>query len=249
MTSASMSPPAKPLEQLLEAARGRDLDAAVMVTSVDGIVAIEGRVGGLTAEADQQLLLGLRERAIAVVVGAATVRAEGYGGLLSATAQQRRAAAGLRAQPELVAISHSADGVAGTPAAHTDDLDLRVEQPPPASDGGPDLHAVSASIRDRHGAGLVVWEGGPTLVRAAVAQGVLGELFLAISPVLVGRGLPLAGAETSGLRRLQLLGTAVSGGFVFLRYGLGPLSKWLAFPRRCLISPPSAWSATRRGHC
>jgi riboflavin biosynthesis pyrimidine reductase len=213
MTSASASPRASTLEQLLDAARGRDLDVAVMVSSVDGIVAIDGRVGALTSEADQRLLLGMRERAIAVVAGAATVRAEGYGGLLPTAAQQRRVAAGLRAQPELVAISHSADGVAGTPAAHTHDLDLRVEQPPPADDGGPDLQAASAAIRDRHGPGLVVWEGGPTLVRTAITQGVLGELF------------PLAGPETSGLRRLQLLGTAVSGGFLFLRYGLGPLSQ------------------------
>jgi len=210
------------LGRLLESVQGRDLDVGVMVTSLDGIVAVDGKVGALTADADQLLLLGLRERALAVVVGAATIRAEGYGGLLPAAARQRRTTAGMPAQPELVAISRSADGVAGTEASRAADLDLRVEQPPPAPGGRPDLHAVSASVRARHGPGLILWEGGPRLVRTAVAQQVLGELFVAISPVLAGRGLPLAGPETDGIRRLQLLGTAASENYVFLRYGLGP---------------------------
>jgi riboflavin biosynthesis pyrimidine reductase len=191
-----------------------------MVTSLDGIVAVDGRVDGLTAEADQQLLLGMRERALAVVVGAATVRAEGYGGLLPTAVRQRRSTAGMQAQPELVVVSRSADGVAGTEASRAGDLDLRVEQPPAAQDGGPDLHAVNAAIRARHGPGLVIWEGGPTLVRTAIAQGILDELFLAVSPTVAGRGLPLAGPETGGLRRLRLLDATASEDYVFLRYGL-----------------------------
>jgi riboflavin biosynthesis pyrimidine reductase len=217
-----MSATGSDLEQLLEFPRG-NLDAGVMVTSLDGIVAVDGHVGGLTAAADQRLLLGMRERALAVVVGAATVRAEGYGGLLPAAAQQRRAAAGLLPQPELVVISSSPDGVAGTEAARADDLQLRVEQPPATRDGTPDLRAVSAGIRERHGPGLTVWEGGPTILRTAVAQHVLDQLFLTISPVLAGSGLPLAGRAGPGsgdAERLRLIGTAVSEDFVFLRYGL-----------------------------
>jgi riboflavin biosynthesis pyrimidine reductase len=206
-------------ERLLNIECG-DLNASVMVTSLDGIVAVEGRVGGLTAAADQRLLLGMRERASAVVVGAATVRAEGYGGLLPPPARQRRASAGLPPQPELVVLSRSPDGVAGTEAAGAPDLRLRVEQPPTNRDGAPDLRVVSTGIRERHGPGLTVWEGGPTIVRMALAQGVLDELFFAISPMLAGRGLPLAGSETSGTPRLRLIGSAVSEDFVFLRYGL-----------------------------
>ena len=197
-----------------------DLNVGVMVTSLDGIAAVDGQVGSLTGTADQRLLLGVRERALAVVVGASTVRAEGYGSLLPAAAQQRRAAAGLSAQPELVVVSHTADGVEGTEAADADDLDLWVEQPPPTPDGSPDLRAVSASIRRRRGHGLAAWEGGPTLLRMALAQGVIDELFLAFSPVLAGPGVPLAGPETSGIERMRLIDAAASEDFVFLRYGL-----------------------------
>ena len=206
------------LKPLLEPLTG-DLNVAVMVTSLDGIVAIDGRVGGLTGEADQRMLLSLRERSLAVVVGGATVRAEGYAALLPAAAQQTRAAAGLNPQPELVIISRSPIGAAGTEAALATDLDLLVDVPPATADGEPDLRAVSDGIRERHGPGLAVWEGGPTVVRMAVGQGVLDELFLAISPLIVGRGTPFAGALPAGTQPLQLLGSAGSEDFMFLRYG------------------------------
>ncbi len=212
---------ASDFERLLEVPLG-DLNAAVMVISIDGVVAVDGRVGGLTGAADQRLLLGMRERAQAVVVGAATVRAEGYGGLLPAAARQRRATAGLSPQPELAVVTRSPDGIAGTEAALAPDLQVRLEQPPTNRDGAPDLRVVSAGIRERHGTGLTVWEGGPTIVRMAIAQGVLDELFFAISPMLAGRGLPLAGPETGGTQRLRLIATAASEDFVFLRYGLEP---------------------------
>ena len=149
------------LKPLLEPLTG-DLNVAVMVTSLDGIVAIDGRVGGLTGDADQRMLLSLRERALAVVVGGATVRAEGYAALLPAAAQKTRAGAGRNPQPELVIISRSPIGAAGTEAALATDLDLLVDVPPATADGEPDLRAVSDGIRDRHGPGLAVWEGGPT---------------------------------------------------------------------------------------
>jgi len=208
------------IDRLLDLPPG-NLDAGVMVTSLDGIVAVEGHVGGLTGGPDQGVLLGMREQAVAVVVGGATVRAEGYGGLLPAAAQPRRAAAGLPPQPELVVVSNDPDSVAGTEAARASDLQMLVEQPPANRDGAPDLHAVSAGIRERHGPGLVVWEGGPTILRWAIAQGVLDQLLLTISPELVGTGLPLAGAETVATERLRLLATAASEDYVFLRYGFG----------------------------
>ena len=192
-----------------------------MVISIDGVVAVDGRVGGLTGTADQRLLLGMRERAQAVVVGAATVRAEGPGGLLPGGCPAT-ATAGLSPQPELAVVTRSPDGIAGTEAALAPDLQVRLEQPPTNRDGTPDLRVVSAGIREQAERVSRYWEGGPTIVRMAIAQGVLcDELFFAISPMLAGRGLPLAGPETGGTRRLRLIATAASEDFLFLRYGLG----------------------------
>ena len=66
-----------------------------MVASVDGRAAFEGRTQGLGSEADTLLLTELRALADAVLIGTATVRAEGYGRLVrNAERVARRAAAG-----------------------------------------------------------------------------------------------------------------------------------------------------------
>ncbi len=50
-----------------------------MVDSIDGATAIDGRSGGLSSPTDFQVLLALRQLADVIIVGASTVRAEGYG--------------------------------------------------------------------------------------------------------------------------------------------------------------------------
>jgi riboflavin biosynthesis pyrimidine reductase len=51
------------------------------VMSLDGAVTLEGRSGGLGDESDRAAMQVLRTLADVVLVGAGTVRAEGYGGL------------------------------------------------------------------------------------------------------------------------------------------------------------------------
>src|ERR1700691_644876 len=77
------------------------ITVAVMVSSVDGRATVGGQVGELTGTTDQEVLLGVRELASAVVFGGRTVRAEGYASLLGAEAQARRRARDVPAEPEL----------------------------------------------------------------------------------------------------------------------------------------------------
>ena len=51
------------------------------VMSLDGAVTLEGRSGGLGDESDRLAMQVLRTLADVVLVGAGTVRVEGYGGL------------------------------------------------------------------------------------------------------------------------------------------------------------------------
>ena len=57
---------------------GRPWVLVNMVNSVDGAVAVDGRAGGLSGPADMRLYQVLRGLADVVLVGAGTVRAEGY---------------------------------------------------------------------------------------------------------------------------------------------------------------------------
>ena len=50
--------------------------------TIDGHATIEGRSGAIGSDADTAMLVGLRMRADAVMIGAGTLRAEGYGQII-----------------------------------------------------------------------------------------------------------------------------------------------------------------------
>lgn len=175
-------------------AQAGPITVAVMVSSVDGRATVGGRVGGLTGGADQQVLLGVREQAAAIVVGGNTVRAEGYEGLLDDDAKQRRQARGVPAEPELVVFTRAS--------------------PTPSELWG--------QLRERHPDQLIACEGGPTLLGLIVERRLLDQFVLCVSPQIVGddsqkRILSHAGALDV---KLELLGAATVENFLFLRYGL-----------------------------
>ncbi|HEX3801760.1 MAG TPA: dihydrofolate reductase family protein [Solirubrobacteraceae bacterium] len=168
---------------------------AMMVSSVDGRATVDGRVGDLTGAPDQQVLLGTREVAAAVVVGGRTVRAEGYAGLLGNEAQARRQACGLPPEPELVVFTRAS----------------------------PSLPELWQQIRERHPDGLIVCEGGPTLLGMIVEHRLLDQLVLCFSPQIVADDgeKRLLEQHTGSLDvGLQLLALTSADGFLFLRYGL-----------------------------
>lgn len=167
---------------------------AVMVTSVDGRATVKGRVGNLTGESDQKLLLGLRELASAVVVGAATVRAEGYGRLLDRAAQARRGKRGMAPEPELV----------------------------PVDKDGPGVTAIWKDLRGRYADGLILCEGGPTILGLVAGAGLLDQLVLSVSPKIIGGdGEKRVIEHAEPLRvELELLTVANADGSLFLRYGV-----------------------------
>src|SRR5690625_2475464 len=66
-----------------------------MVAGLDGTAAIQGKVGALSTDVDQDLFRRMRQIADVVLVGAETVRQEGYGLVrLSEQAQAARQAVG-----------------------------------------------------------------------------------------------------------------------------------------------------------
>lgn len=107
----SSSLPRSPLRQLLPEPTGHVDPRAVyalakrdevhvrvnMVTTLDGAAAFRGRVGPVSGPPDDALLHLLRGFADVVLVGAGTIRAEGYGPDLLPAAEQRRRVA--RAYP------------------------------------------------------------------------------------------------------------------------------------------------------
>jgi riboflavin biosynthesis pyrimidine reductase len=215
-----------------------------MVKSLDGATAIDGRVGRLTGPADQALLRRLREEADAVLVGAATVRAEGYSRLLAPEARERRRRERGSEEPLLCVVSRDANLGAASPAlraapsplifltsegAEPPEADREVQaiRMPVRDLGQPiELRPLLVRLRAEYGVERVICEGGGTLNAALLDERTVGELFVAVSPLLAREpeSPPLVAGAGAAVD-LELLAHATAEEFVFLRYGLPVTSR------------------------
>lgn len=223
---------------------------ANFVESVDGVVELpgpaeSGKVVSLASESDRFVMGLLRASADVVVVGAGTFRktpkAFWYPESIYPQANELfaelRQRLGLAPHPTLVLVSGSGSIDATQPAVaealvvttRSGETRLRPTLPPTARLWVFDAPRVpmSAVIARLHaeGARTVLTEGGPSLVAQLVAEKVLDELFVTVSPVLFGRfkedgRKALTDALDLGGVTLDLLSARRSGSHLFLRYRL-----------------------------
>ncbi len=167
-----------------------------MVASVDGRATIEGRAHQLGSDTDTLLLTELRTLADAVLIGSGTLRAEGYGRLVANPDRvARRAAANRPPTPTAVLLSRGLDLPWEAGLFQAADQPVIVytgaEHDPPETAAPVEVVRLAdprAALRDLRARGIraLLCEGGPTLNRALLAAGVVDELFLTLSPLLVG---------------------------------------------------------------
>jgi riboflavin biosynthesis pyrimidine reductase len=196
----------------------RPFVALNMIATADGRAAIAGRTGPLGNPADYELFHALRARADAVLVGAGTVRAEGYGPMEQLAVVVSRS---LDLPPDrglLAAPRNRVVIVTPSPAG---------ELPPCAADVSylreADVAVALARLRSEYGVAVVVCEGGPGLNATLVPAGLVDELHLVVAAKLAGGPNPLTvleGPELEPPAGLTLLAVHESGGYLFLRYGL-----------------------------
>lgn len=208
---------------------GPDWVRGNMVMSLDGRVTVDGRVGPLTGDADQRVLVALRQLADVVLVGAGTVRAEGYGPLADPAWADARDALGLAAEPRLAIVSNSAhlapdapvfaDGhrpLLVVPGATAVDEAIRDRcDVLRAGDHAVDLDAALTALRER-GLGRILTEGGPTLLGDLIAADLLDELCLTIAPLLVG-GAGRSLADLARRAEFQAVDAWCDRGYAFVR--------------------------------
>jgi riboflavin biosynthesis pyrimidine reductase len=190
---------------------GRPWVSGIMVASLDGRATLEGTSRKLGGPHDLQMLLALRRRADALIVGPGTVRAEGYGPLPCPAVLVSRSfdlpwEAGLFAAPGQRVLVYTHAG-AEAPA-----VEAEVEVVEELA-----LPAVLADLRAR-GVERLLCEGGPTLNRSLLGAGLLDELFLTLTPVVSGEGPPVIAGGTSAALGLRSVATA--DGDLYLRYSV-----------------------------
>jgi riboflavin biosynthesis pyrimidine reductase len=224
-------------------AEGRPGVRVNMVASLDGAITIDGRSGGLGGAADLRVFRTLRALADVVLVAAGTLRNEGYGPpKLPDEAQAARRGRGQGRLPRIAVVSRSLGldwGSRFFAEAPEDARPLVVtcaaspgDAPPPAAEvadvivAGDDEVDLGDALARLGGDGVasVLCEGGPSLNRALAAAGLIDELCLTISPMLVGGDGPrmLAGdAPRAGGVPMRLHAAYEDDGFLFLRHRAG----------------------------
>ncbi|MCS0635484.1 pyrimidine reductase family protein [Streptomyces sp. LP05-1] len=222
------------------AARARPWLRANMVTSLDGAAQHEGRSQPISSATDMRIFGTLRALADVVVVGAETVRLEGYRPARAREAfAERRAAAGQGPAPAIAVVSASLDLDFTAPlftAPLVPTLLLTGAGAPPervraaeragavvvlAGDGaGVDPARVPEALAAR-GLTRQLTEGGPRLLGQWVAAGVLDELCLTVSPLLTaGDAQRIAGGPGLAVpARFALVSVLEEEGFLYTRYG------------------------------
>lgn len=207
------------------------------VTSVDGAATVDGLSGGLGGKADHRVFDLLRRLCDVVVVGAGTVRAEGYGPMrVDAASQRARLEADLTAHPVFAIVSGRLELDPESPifqdaperpivltsaAAPVDRRDAlaRVADVLVCGDDRVDPVASVAALADR-GLARIQCEGGPHFFGDIIAAGVVDELCLTVSPVLAaGDASRIAtGAAPATPVELELAHILHSEGTLLLRY-------------------------------
>lgn len=204
---------------------------ANMVASADGAAWRAGRTGPLGGEADRRLLSMLRALADVVVVGAGTVRVEGYGPVRRGPSWGNLRD-GRPPTPPLAVVSRSLDLDLDGPLfteAHTivitcsaaprDRMAVcrKVADVIVAGEDSVDVGRALDALVER-GFTRLLTEGGPRLLAEFAAAGRLDELCLTVSPQLVG-GDAARIIDGPGLATDLRLGHAlVDEDFLFLKY-------------------------------
>ncbi len=227
-------------EEILDAYQLRDRQQrwvrANFVASLDGAATHHGKAGPLGDPEDQRVLLALRQLADVVVVGAGTVRAEGYGGLgLDAAAVTWRRDRGLPDLPTLAIVSSALDLDPGAEVftapsprpivlTHGASPARRRERLAAVADvvlcGARQVDPVRALTKlEERGLSQVLSEGGPRLFATLVEADLVDELCLSLAPRLTAGPAGRIARGPVAVDREMRLGHALRGErILFLRY-------------------------------
>jgi riboflavin biosynthesis pyrimidine reductase len=199
-----------------EAREERPLVGMNFAATVDGRATIDGRSGPIGSKSDTEMLVGLRTRFEAVMIGAGTMRVERYGPM----------------EPLMVLVSGRLDLPWDAPLFTAAEEEVVVftasEAEPPETaaavevvrhEGAVNLVEALRHLRRERGIRALLSEGGPHLHAQMQADGLVDDLFLTIAPKLVGGGAPrILEGNLPGVAGLELAWLLEEDGELFARY-------------------------------
>jgi len=216
--------------------RGRQAVRVNFVASIDGAATDQGLSAGLSGQADKRVFDLLRRLSDVILVGAGTVRAEGYGAMqLDQASVRLRRASGLTDQPVFAIVSGTLelnpDSAVFTKApvkpivvtigasSHVKkEAFSRVADVVVCGEETLDVCVMLDAFAKR-GLRQVLCEGGPTLFGTLLCADRVDELCLTISPLIeAGDAHRIVVGMPENVRRMMLHHVLVSDGTLMLRY-------------------------------
>ena len=216
--------------------RSRQSVRVNFVASIDGAATDHGLSGGLSGQADKRVFDLLRRLCDVILVGAGTVRAEGYGAMrLDPASVQLRRANGLADQPVFAIVSGTLGLDPESPvftkapvkaivvtvgaSSHVKKEALsRVADVLVCGEERLDVGVMLDAFAKR-GLRQVLCEGGPTLFGTLLDADCVDELCLTISPLLeAGDAHRIVAGAPEKARRMALHHVLVSDSTLMLRY-------------------------------
>lgn len=204
------------------------------VSSLDGSATHEGLSGGLSGAADKRHFELLRRVSDVVLVGAGTVRSEGYGPMRVSDASVRwRVRHGMPEHPVFAIVSGSLDldprsrifrEAPVRPIVVTSARASGLAAIAAVADvvvAGEEHVVIAEALRGirSHGHQQVLCEGGPSLFGSFIAADQVDELCVTIEPTLeAGDGPRIAHGDTPSSRGMHLGHVLRSGDSLLLRY-------------------------------
>jgi riboflavin-specific deaminase-like protein len=211
----------------------RPFVATNFAATVDGRATIGGVSGPIGSDADTAMLVGLRTRFDAVMIGAGTMRAERYGRIVGDQEQrERRERIGLPHDPLMVLVSGRLDLPWDAPLFTAGGGRVLIftasEAEPPETatslrvvrhQGQVDIAAALRHLREERGVRSLLCEGGPHLHGQLWSAGLVDELFLTTAPRMTGAEAPriIEGALPE-ITELDLAWLLEQEGELFARY-------------------------------
>ncbi len=212
-----------------------------MVSSADGAASLDGTSGALGGDGDRRAFSAIRALPDLVLVAAGTVRAERYRPLRVADDQvERRLARGQAPVPLVCIVSRALDldptpgsvlrpdddrprPLVATTARADPDRRRRLEQVAEVLAVGEEhveLGVLLGRLRRERDVGVVLCEGGPSLIGQLLAEDLVDELCLTLSPLAAGGDASrIARSHDPSLARALVLDRVLEqDGQLLLRY-------------------------------